>query len=253
MEERVMTFREWLEYRVPPADILVATTPEGAGASPIVMDRQLLPIGMAKKHFSNLRIISNHHIERLNTNICSINFNPSSGSVHAKKIGAAKPLRHLFLENLKNNGFSHFDTRHNQYDYSAAYLRQLMSTKFTASPTGYWKESYRSYEAWYCKSIPIVNHDDFLATKYDGLPVLWTWDYSEITEDYLNNEYDKILDQSFDFSKILLSCYDQLKREILQKRMLFRTNLNKWVQLYNDGNPFDPEYDEPKIETWDGL
>ena len=45
-----MTFREWLEYRVPPADILVATTPEGAGASPIVMDRQLLPIGMAKKH-----------------------------------------------------------------------------------------------------------------------------------------------------------------------------------------------------------
>ena len=67
------------------------------------------------------------------------------------------------------------------------------------------------------EGIPIVNHDDFLATKYDGLPVLWTWDYSEITEDYLNNEYDKILDQSFDFSKILLSCYDQLKREILQK------------------------------------
>jgi hypothetical protein len=39
------------------------------------------------------------------------------------------------------------------------------------------------------------------------LPILWTDDYSEINDEYLEGKYNEFLDKDFDFRRILLSKY----------------------------------------------
>lgn len=237
-----MTLREWLEFKIPTSEMLVSTVPESFFNSGARMNQELLPIGMNKIYFKYLNLIREREIPTFNTKTCYVSFRPSSGASIYKKFGITTTLRSLFQENLKKNGFLALDTRaQGANGYQNRYVDNLLEHKFTASPSGLWKEAHRSYEAWYCKSIPIINHDNFLKDKHAGLPILWTWDYSEITVEYLNKKYNEMLDEVFDFGKIFLSCYNPTKKEVLTKRMLFRTSRKDWENYYNNGQPFDIE------------
>jgi hypothetical protein len=56
--------------------------------------------------------------------------------------------------------------------------------------------------------IPIVEYNAIIEEKYNGCPILYTTDYSEITEEYLLQKYKEMIDETYDFSRLFLSYYD---------------------------------------------
>jgi hypothetical protein len=77
------------------------------------------------------------------------------------------------------------------------------------SPEGNGIDCQRTYEALLAGCIPIVERNPLIEEKYRGCPVLYTTDYSEITVEYLETEYAKMIDQTYDFSHLFLSFYDE--------------------------------------------
>ncbi|GAF98813.1 unnamed protein product, partial [marine sediment metagenome] len=75
---------------------------------------------------------------------------------------------------------------------------------------------YRHYETWISKGIPIIEYNSFIQKKYSTLPILWTRDYREINDEYLNNQYTQFLDAKFDFRRLLLSQYNpEIQKQII--------------------------------------
>jgi len=87
------------------------------------------------------------------------------------------------------------------------YFATLPSYKFVISPEGNGIDCHRHYEALMTGCIPILERNPLTEKKYKGCPVLWTTDYSEITEEYLLKKYDEMIDMDYNFSALFLSSY----------------------------------------------
>ena len=66
-----------------------------------------------------------------------------------------------------------------------------------------------------------------MLAKYEGLPILWTKDYSEITEDYLNEKWEEFKDKKFDYSRLFLSYYDA------KTQAKIKTTGNYWIEKHS--------------------
>ena len=104
------------------------------------------------------------------------------------------------------------------------YYAALPEYKFVVSPQGNGIDCHRHYEALIAGAIPIVDAHIDLLEKYRGLPILWTEDYSEITEPYLLRKYDEMLDKIYDFSALFLSSHSPENR----KRIIECGNYRTW-------------------------
>lgn len=110
--------------------------------------------------------------------------------------------RTTYLNTLAQNGIL------NQSLSPTDYFRTLSDYKFVISPEGNGIDCHRHYEALIAGCIPIVENHPGIAEKYRGCPVLFTDDYSEITEEYLAAKYAEMVVQTYDFSRLFLSSYD---------------------------------------------
>lgn len=100
----------------------------------------------------------------------------------------------------------------NTYLRDDEYFLSLPSYKFVISPEGNGIDCYSHYEAIMAGCIPIVEDCEYIRIKYNNLPVLYTKDYSEITEEYLLEKYNEFINKKFDFSNMFLSSYDEETR-----------------------------------------
>ena len=101
--------------------------------------------------------------------------------------------------------------------------------KFVISPEGNGIDCYRHYETWISKGIPIIEYNSFIEKKYYTLPILWTRDYSEINDNYLNSVYPKFLDKNYDFRRLLLTKYTpKIQREITNISRLCPNNVRTY-------------------------
>ena len=83
------------------------------------------------------------------------------------------------------------------------YHEKLSSHKFTLAPSGMGYDTMRLWEALYVKTIPIVT--DCVALKhFEDLPILYSKDFTEITEEYLNEKYEEFCSRDWDFSKLFM-------------------------------------------------
>ncbi len=71
------------------------------------------------------------------------------------------------------------------------FYSNLSSSMFVLAPPGYGPDTVRFWEAIALNCIPIVEHSD-LDDLYDDLPALFVYDWKEINEDLLIEEYAKI-------------------------------------------------------------
>jgi hypothetical protein len=124
--------------------------------------------------------------------------------------------RASILRTLGQHGFQNVNMSHTEY------FETLPEYKFVASPEGNGIDCHRHYEALMAGCIPIIENHAGIAEKYSGCPVLFTDDYSEITEEYLNRKYEEMIDQTYDFSKLFLSTYNQFTQGFI------RYNGNFW-------------------------
>ena len=126
--------------------------------------------------------------------------------------------RRKFLANLQNNGIENFFGLDPN-----AYFHTLPTYKFVVSPEGNGIDCHRHYEALMAGCIPIVEHNDKIKAKYEGCPILYTTDYTEITPEYLEQKYAEMIDKEYDFSSLFMSHYTPSQQEEIKQ------NGNHWV------------------------
>lgn len=100
------------------------------------------------------------------------------------------------------------------------YFKSLPQYKFVISPEGNGIDCHRHYESLMAGCIPIVEDSELIRKKYGNTPILYTRDYSEITETYLTRKYEEMLKTQWDFSKLFLGYWD----EVEQKNIKYRGN-----------------------------
>lgn len=81
------------------------------------------------------------------------------------------------------------------------YLADLASSKFVLSPSGSGTDCYRTWEALTMGSFVIVEHSSIDAV-FEGLPVVFVNNWSEVTEEFLTDSYEKMKDQDYHWERI---------------------------------------------------
>lgn len=97
------------------------------------------------------------------------------------------------------------------------YWKALLDHKFIVSPEGNGIDCHRHYEALMAGCIPIVEDSVQIREKYAGCPVLYTKNYLDINERYLQKKYEEMLDQTYDFSPLFLSHYTEEQQTHIKK------------------------------------
>ena len=208
-----MKFKEWINTRVNTKDIIGrCTDPAGLDA-----DNLIYPLGCHNnfynfKNNNNTDIFTNH--SDVNTKLLFYSFS-SSTDQHRKNIIKQKSMnkiKELSRQDYKNI----LDKNYKMTQYSGEdYYKNICKYKFNISPSGNGLDCFRHYETWVSKGIPIIEYNSFIEKKYNMLPILWTNDYSNINDNYLNSQYQKFLDKDYDFQRLLLTQYsNKIQNEI---------------------------------------
>lgn len=161
-------------------------------------------------------IISNQIGSHNNLVMCAI-----LTSTDQRRRGHDKINRSNILTNLSKNGI------HNKLEDPITYFSSLPTYKFIISPEGNGIDCHRHYESLMAGCIPIIENNDKIKNKYNGCPILYTTDYSEITPRYLEHVYDEMVNKTFNFSNILLSCQSLTIQNEIKK------NGNYWCERLN--------------------
>ena len=115
------------------------------------------------------------------------------------------------IETLKKNNFNNKLHKPNEY------FSKLPNYKFVVSPEGNGIDCHRHYEALMAGSIPICEYNEKTEKKYEGLPVLYTKDYSEINEEYLIKKFNEMLKKEYNFDKMFLYYYTKEQQKEIKR------------------------------------
>ena len=100
-----------------------------------------------------------------------------------------------------------------------------MRSKFVISPEGNGVDTHRHWESLYCGAIPIIERNTNMENKLKDLPVLYTTDYSEINDTYLNNVYEKMLHTKYNFGRLIMNNYPRESQESMIRRSTMWSDL----------------------------
>lgn len=214
-----MKFKEWLLVHIDIDNILYQCSIDSVDKNKWKLrDDGLIPepIGVSGKiKIGDLEKINEYILtNKINSKLCYYRFSTQTDINRSSHEVRADPSinRGKIFKTLNSNGL--------QNNEKISYIENLCKAKFAPSPEGNGVDCHRHWEALYCKSIPIIEDNDRIKPKLQGLPVIYTKDYSDITPDYLNKKYEEILETEYDFSKLFLSGYS----EEIQKRIIERSN-----------------------------
>ncbi len=193
------TLREWQGLVKDPLRLIVQ-------ASSMNCDDAWMPfpIGMCFQYCMNYQKgvsiqIGNHSIPLL----CAMGLETDQ---RRRPIGINRKKIH---ETLQSRGIQNMSLHHSQY------FDLLPNSRFIISPEGNGIDCHRHYEALIAGCIPICERNPLIEEKYKGLPILYTTDYSEITPEYLEEQYTKMIDKEFDFSRLFLDYYSpEIQKQI---------------------------------------
>jgi len=130
------------------------------------------------------------------------------GISDANDVRRRGPVRRQIIALLERQGIK------NTMLPQAEYLNMLASVKFVISPEGNGVDCHRHYESLVMGAVPVVEDTELARHKYRGCPVLFTSQrYAEITPEYLEREYARMLEEEYDFSTLFLSNYPQATRD----------------------------------------
>jgi hypothetical protein len=87
-----------------------------------------------------------------------------------------------------------------------AYYANIARHRFVLSPEGFGADCYRHWECLYLGAIPIVRTNPAMLSFAD-LPILFTEDYSEIDEAYLEEQWARLSAQHFELERLTASFY----------------------------------------------
>ena len=227
-----LKLKDWLKYPLEKEDMIL-------NAQIDLIDKRFLniqndpyipePLGISSKHRYNLNLFPPEDAHALNSEeiLLAINRTTDRPRLRSGKRGTISKGRDQIVRSFEQNGI-----RNKNGLSSKPYILQMKRHKFIISPEGNGIDCHRHYEAFYSKGVPVIPRNRFIKSKFCNLPVIWTDDYSEINESYLNKKYNSMLNNTYDFSFILLSRYPPPLQEVINRRSLFWMNKSAWKKKY---------------------
>lgn len=202
MANLVMTLRQWQQVLKPREQLLFNCSECTACKDNWVN----FPIGMGNSFVTYSKPLPNFQIGPHNISVlCAV----SDWTDEKRRPNA--PNRRSILAALSKKGIQ------NIMMDSDTYFDILPSYQFVISPEGNGIDCHRTYEALIAGCIPIVEDREGIRKKYEGCPVLYTKDYSEITPQYLTRIWNEFLDYPWDFTRLILGAYPKEIQEEIKK------------------------------------
>jgi hypothetical protein len=93
------------------------------------------------------------------------------------------------------------------------YFNKIATHKFIMNPWGNCFDNHRMWEAFYLGCIPITKRCIF-TSFYEDFPICLIDSWEEVTEDFLNKEYERIQGLKFDRNKLEFFYWRTKVREI---------------------------------------
>lgn len=115
-----------------------------------------------------------------------------------------------------------------------AYLNDVTHHKFVLSPRGHGLDCHRTWEALLMGSYPIVKTST-LDPLFDDLPVIIITDWSEVTEEFLNQKYEEMSKKHYNFDKLFAPYWFK--------------EIRKVQQMVRDGNTFNEMPCDVKVQS----
>lgn len=104
--------------------------------------------------------------------------------------------------------------------YYRSYLERMAACKFVLSPRGAGIDCYRNWAALLAGCIPILL-DCQLSPLFEELPVLLITKWEDLTEEFLNYHYERIMKKQYSLKKLYCAYWkeeiNRVKKEFFQK------------------------------------
>lgn len=95
------------------------------------------------------------------------------------------------------------------------YLNNIHSHKFVLCPEGNGMDTHRTWETLYVGSIPIEKRN-LNNQFYNDLPICFVNEWSDINENFLNEEYKRIVNTKWDLKKLDFNYWDEKIKNCLK-------------------------------------
>ena len=208
----LFTLRQWQQRYKDPKNFIVQASKQDGSDGWVTF-----PIGMGWQFAANYKEekarswqIGSHQNSVLCAILATSDLRRRPGGIN--RLAILNKLQQAGIKNVKLSG--------------AQYFNEIPSYKFVISPEGNGIDCHRHYEALMAGCVPIIEDNPLVREKYRGCPILFTKDYSEINEFYLEQKYKEMLDKTYDFSRLLLSSYK------LEDQINIKYNGNYWVKKF---------------------
>ena len=133
--------------------------------------------------------VINQNIDK--SNLSYMNFNISNYPIE----------RQFVFDKFKNENWVVIGDIGTSLDSRIKFLQDIKSSKFVFCPRGNGVDTHRIWESLYMGSIPIVIYEE-AHHLFNDLPILFIKDWSEITEEFLNEKYDEYNKKSWNLEKL---------------------------------------------------
>lgn len=165
-----------------------------------------LPLGIRVEnvlHFETMRRQESKARDRLLYGNFSVSSRVWSG------IYGPKHIRHRLARQFTDAPWVELDISEEARTSTAellAYYETSMRHKFALAPEGVGIDTYRHWESLYLGTIPIVRRNPTMA-PFEGLPILFTDDYSEIDQKFLEQQWEHFATRRFEVERLTMSFY----------------------------------------------
>jgi len=154
-----------------------------------------LPIGLENSRWfaeiqKQKKIMDKLNTDKKNRNLVYMNHN----------INTNIKERIISFDLLKDKDFVTTQMLSNGQNYDN-YIDNIYNHKFVICPEGNGIDTHRKWETLYLKSIPIEKRN-INSSFYEDLPICFVDSWEDITEDYLNREYNRIINSNWNLNKL---------------------------------------------------
>jgi len=154
-----------------------------------------IPIGFQNRYYQNNYVEIINELNQLGINkqkkyLLSLNFDINTNNI------IRRPVYNFFKDKLYCYIQS---TKKSNYEY----LVDVAHSKFIISPHGNGLDCHRTWEALCLNTFPIVKTST-LDVLYKDLPVLIIYDWSEITQEFLDQKYQEMINQEYKTEKLFI-------------------------------------------------
>ncbi len=186
-----------------PPNIVAAYVTNNEYVSPRVVN---LPLGVRSSNLRAIQFVRQNHkggrdgLLYGNFTVNDRQYRPQRDHPH---------IRERLAERLREMPWIKLDVSEEQRssrDALVAYYREMASHRFVLSPEGNGIDCYRTWESLYLGAIPIVMAST-CTSSFADLPILFTDNYSELSEGYLEDRWQAMSQRTYDLSRLMKAFY----------------------------------------------